>query len=185
MRLKKPRIAPLHENNWTDEQKQVFRGQEMRGNVQNIFRTLANHEKLAKRWLVFGNHILAKSSLSPRDREIVILRMGWLCQSGYEWGQHVLIGRRSDLSDEEILRLQEGAEADGWSDYDRLLIRAADELHDDAFITDETWEGLKKTLTDQQMMDLVFTCGQYNLVSMALNSFGVQLDEDLPGWDLK
>lgn len=184
MRLNKPRIPPVNESDWNDDQKQVFRGQEMRGNVQNIFRTLANHEKLAKRWLVFGNHILAKSTLDPREREIVILRIGWLCQSGYEWGQHVLIGRAVGLSDEEIMRIQEGAQADGWSAHERCLLKATDELHSDAFITDETWAGLKETLSDQQMMDLVFTCGQYNMVSMALNSFGVQLDPDLPGFDL-
>jgi len=184
MRLKEPRIAPLDESKWTEEQKQLMKGQEMRGKVQNIFRTLINHEKLAKRWLVFGAHILSKSSLDPREREIVILRIGWLCQSGYEWGQHVLIGRACGLNDQEILRLQKSSDTEGWTEHERFLIKAADELHDDAFISDETWAGLRKKLNDQQMMDLVFTCGQYTLVSMALNSFGVQLDSDLPGWDL-
>lgn len=182
MKLQTPRIQPLHEDNWTDEQHYIFRGQQMRGQVQNIFRTLANHEKLAKRWLVFGNHILAKSTLPPRDREIVILRIGWLCQSAYEWSQHVHIARRADMTDEEIARIKEGADADGWTNHERLLIKAVDELKDDAFICDETWNGLADTYSDQQMMDLVFTCGQYNMVSMALNSFGVPLDDDLEGF---
>ena len=69
-----------------------------------------------------------------------------------------------------------------WSEHDAFLIKAADELHGDAFISDETWAGLKKVYDDQQMMDLVFTCGQYNMVSMALNSFGVQLDPDISGF---
>lgn len=182
MRLNQPRIQPLHEDNWTEDQQQIFRGQKMRGNVQNIFRTLANHEKLAKRWLVFGNHILSKSSLPAREREIVILRMGWLCQSGYEWGQHVIIGRAAGLDDEEISRIKEGADAEGWTDHEKRLITATDELHADAFISDKTWAGLAKTYSTQQLMDLVFTCGQYNMVSMALNSFGVQLDDDLEGF---
>lgn len=179
MRLSKPRISPLEEDNWTEDQQQIFRGQKMRGKAQNIFKTMANHEKLAKRWLVFGNHILSKSSLSARDREIAILRMGWLCQSGYEWGQHVIIGRAAGLTDDEISRIKEGADADGWTDHEKLIIAATDELHGDAFISDDTWSGLTKTYNTQQMMDLVFTCGQYNMVSMALNSFGVQLDDDL------
>jgi alkylhydroperoxidase family enzyme len=153
----------------------------MRGNVQNIFRTLANHEKLAKRWLVFGNHILSKSTLPAREREIVILRIGWLCQSAYEWGQHVVIGKRAGITEEEIPKIKEGPNA-GWSDHEALLLKAADELHGDAFVSDETWAGLTKTYNDQQMMDLVFTCGQYNMVSMALNSFGVQLDDDIEGF---
>lgn len=182
MRLDKPRIPPLPEDEWNEEQQEIFKHQQMRGQVQNIFRTLANHQKLAKRWLVFGNHILSKSTLPPREREIAILRMGWLCQSAYEWGQHVLIGKNTGLTDEEIARIKEGADAPGWSEHDRLIIKATDELKNDSFISDETWAGLKKTWSDQQMMDLVFTCGQYNLVSMALNSFGVQLDPDIKGF---
>ena len=181
MRLTKPRIEPSNEADWSESQKKTFAGQEMRGSVQNIFRTLANHEKLAKRWLVFGNHILSKSTLDPRQREIAILRIGWLCQSGYEWGQHVVIGKNCGLSDEEIGNIKIGAEAN-WSDHEALIIRAVDELHSDAFISDETWAGLSKTYDQQQMMDLVFTCGQYNMVSMALNSFGVQLDDDIEGF---
>jgi len=181
MRLQKPRITPLHEDNWTEAQNDVLSGQKMRGNVQNIFRTMANHEKLAKRWLVFGNHILSKSTLPARDREIAILRIGWLCQAEYEWGQHAVIGKHAGINDDEIEAIKTGADA-AWSEHDALLISAADELHGDAFITDETWAGLKKTYSDQQMMDLVFTCGQYNMVSMALNSFGVQLDPDISGF---
>ncbi|HKI74601.1 MAG TPA: carboxymuconolactone decarboxylase family protein [Pseudomonadales bacterium] len=182
MRLLEPRIAPVHEDAWDDEQQQIFENQRMRGNVLNIFRTLATHPKLAKRWLVFANHVLAKSSLSARDREIAILRIGWRCQSGYEWGQHVIIGKQAGLSSEEIERLKQDADAPGWSDHERLIVKAADELKDDAFISDATWAGLKQTYSDEQMMDLVFTCGQYNLVSMALNSFGVQLDPDIEGF---
>ena len=181
MRLSRPRIEPIHEKDWSEDQAAVFKGQKMRGNVQNIFRTMANHEKLAKRWLVFGNHILAKSTLPARDREIAILRIGWLCQSAYEWGQHIVIGKRVGLSDAEFENIKQGASA-GWTAHEALIIHAADELHADAFISDETWAGLKETYQDQQMMDLVFTCGQYNMVSMALNSFGVQLDPDISGF---
>ncbi len=182
MRTREPRIPPIHENDWNDRQNEVLGRQKIRGKVANIFRTLANHEALAKRWMVFANHVLFKSTLSPRDREIVILRIGWLCQAEYEWGQHVIIGRDAGMTDEEISAVKTGADAPVWNDYERLLIRATDELHGDAFISDATWSGLKKSCTDQQMIDLVFTVGQYNLVSMALNSFGVQLDDDIRGF---
>lgn len=181
LRLDKPRIAPLHEDNWSESQSEAMKGQKIRGNVANIFRTMANHEKLAKRWLVFGNHILSKSTLPPRERELVILRIGWLCQAEYEWGQHVVIGKATGLTDAEIEDIKKGNDA-SWSEHDALLISATDELHNDAFISDATWAGLTKTYSEQQMMDLVFTIGQYNMVSMALNSFGVQLDDDISGF---
>ena len=88
------------------------------------------------------------------------------------------------MSDEEIRLCQTGPSTEGIGDYDRLLLTAVDELHGDAHVSDATWAGLSEHLDRQQMMDLVFTVGQYNLVSMALNSFGVQPDDGLPGWDI-
>jgi alkylhydroperoxidase family enzyme len=176
MRLDKPRVAPLADADFDPELRARFGD----GPILNIFRTMANHPDLATRWLVFGNHVLAKSTLPAREREIVILRIGWLCRSGYEWGQHVVIGKASGLSDEDVARIAAGPDADGWTAAERALLRATDELHADAFVTDATWAELAKTWNTQQLMDLVFTIGQYNLVSMALNSFGVQPEPGLP-----
>jgi 4-carboxymuconolactone decarboxylase len=184
MRLSEPRVPALDESEWDDKAREVLKPFIERGNVLNIFRTLANHPDLARRWMVFANHVLGKSALDVRERELVILRIGYLCQSGYEWGQHVLIARQAGMSDAEIRSAKTGPDTPGLSELDRLLLKATDELHDDAHVSDETWNGLSGHLTRQQLMDLVFTVGQYNLVSMALNSFGVQADEGLPGWDV-
>ncbi len=179
MRLKEPRIPPLAPDPeaWDADAREVLGPMAATGRLLNIFRTLAQHPRLMKRWLVFGNHVLSKQTLPPRERELVILRMGWLCRSEYEWSQHVVIGKASGLSDEEIERIAEGPEAAGWDAGDAALLRAADELRADAFITDATWTELSKRWDTQQLMDLVFTAGQYNLVSMALNTFGVQLED--------
>ena len=184
MRLKKPRVEPLESGDWDAEAKELLQPFADRGEVLNIFKTLANHPQLAKRWMVFANHMLGKSTLPIRERELIILRIGYLCQSGYEWGQHVLIARRAGMSDKEIRSAQTGPETEGLSELDRALLLATDELHSDAHVSDSTWKLLIKHLNVQQVMDVVFTVGQYNLVSMALNSFGVQPDEGLPGWDV-
>lgn len=184
MRLKAPRVAPLEADEWNDEVREIMAPFVGQGRVFNIFRTLAHHPDLMRRWLVFGNHILGKSTLAPRERELVILRIGYLCQAGYEWGQHVLIARQAGMTDAEIRSAKTGPGTPGLSELDRLLLQATDELHADAHVGDATWAGLSKHLSRQQLMDLVFTVGQYNLVSMALNTFGVQPDEGLPGWDV-
>ncbi|MBL4866229.1 MAG: carboxymuconolactone decarboxylase family protein [Pseudomonadales bacterium] len=189
MKTLTPRIEPLAESKWTEEEAKLLgrlKGKDngiSPGRVYNIIGTLANHWKLYLKFGSWGNHILGKNStLGEREREILILRVGWLCQAEYEWGQHVLIGKKAGLTDEEISRIKEGANAPGWSAFDALLIKATDELHDEAFVSDETWKTLAETYNTKQMMDLVFTVGQYNMVSMALNSFGVQLDEGLKGF---
>jgi alkylhydroperoxidase family enzyme len=152
------------------------------GPVLNIYRTLARHPKAAKRWLVFGAHVLGKSSLTAREREILILRIGWLSRCEYEWGQHVVIGRRAGLSDTEIAAIAEGPASSGLPAFERTLLCAADELHGDQFISDATWSALRERYDDRQVIDLIFTVGQYTLVCMALNSLGVQLEAGTPGF---
>ncbi len=147
------------------------------GGTLNVFATLAHHPKLMKRWLVFGNHVMAKSTLPPRDRELLILRTGWNCRSPYEWGQHVAIARACAITDVEIAAVTYGAGAEGWSELDALLLRAADELHEKACVGAVTWRALEQHYTEQQMLDLVFTVGQYHLVAMALNSCRTERDD--------
>jgi alkylhydroperoxidase family enzyme len=174
MRLTQPRIAPLTDAEFSDEQKEILAP--MGARVLNIFRTLVREPKAIKGFLAWGNYVLSKRNALPaREREIVILRIGFLCKSGYEWTQHVAIGKRESLTDDEIARIKQGADA-GWSAADAALIRASDELHHDQFITDATWKALGAHFTQKQCMDVVFTAGQYTQVSMILNSFGVQLD---------
>ncbi|MDY6831268.1 MAG: carboxymuconolactone decarboxylase family protein [Thermodesulfobacteriota bacterium] len=183
MRLSTPRIPPASPEEMDEEAMSLLGLLSAKsGRADNIFATLARHPVFLKNFLVFGSHVLMTSTLPPREREILILRIGWLCKSEYEWGQHVEIGRRSGLSDEDILRITAGADAPGWSELEAALIRAADELHGDAFIQDATWHILSRHFDTRQLIDLVFTVGQYNMVSMALNTFGVQLDDRLSGF---
>jgi alkylhydroperoxidase family enzyme len=142
-----------------------------------VFRTLAHAPEALSKFLEWGGYVLSKrNSLSPRQREIVILRVGFLCKSGYEFMQHAAIGKRAGLTDAEIAAIKAGAGAAGWSSADAALIRAADELVGDFFIADATWAALGQHFDDKQRMDVVLTAGQYVQVSMILNSFGVQLE---------
>jgi 4-carboxymuconolactone decarboxylase len=175
--MAEPRMAPLPPEEWDGETTALLGG----GSKINIFATLAHHPKLMKRWMVFGNHILAKSTLSARDRELLILRTGWNCRAPYEWGQHVAIGRSVGITDDDVSRLAAGADAPGWDPFEACLLRAADELHDDQCLTDATYAELAERYDEKQMLDLVFTVGQYHLVSMALNSMRVERDDGVTG----
>jgi alkylhydroperoxidase family enzyme len=146
--------------------------------VLNIFRTLANKPKAAKGFMAWGTYVMSRrNDLPAREREIVILRTGYLCRSGYEWTQHKEIGLDCGLTEPEVEAIKLGASAASWTAAEAALIRATDELHADQFVTDAAWAALKAHFTEHQCMDLVFTVGQYTQVSMILNSFGVQLDE--------
>jgi len=178
MRLTKPRIQPVPLDQLTDDQKAVLEPLTNNGKVLNIFRTLIGAPKALTAFLAWGNYILSRRNALPaREREIVILRTGFLCKSGYEWTQHVRIGLGVGLTEAECEAIKAGADAPGWSAADAALMRASDELHHDQFITDATWAALRAHFDEKQCMDVVFTAGQYTQVSMLLNSFGVQLDE--------
>lgn len=178
MHLSQPRISALADSELSPEQLEALKPASYPGTPPlNIFRTLAHAPDALKAFLSWGTYILRNNALGPREREIVILRTGFLCRSGYEWTQHVRISLRGGMKEEEIAALKTGAEAAIWSPADAALIRACDDLHAKQFVSNETWTQLKAHFTEKQCMDAVFTAGQYTQVSMMLNSFGVQLDE--------
>jgi alkylhydroperoxidase family enzyme len=177
MRLTQPRIPPLPSSEWNSDTQELMATLKYDGEVFNIFSTLARHPGLLRRWLVFANHVLGKSSLPPRERELAILRTGWLCRAEYEWGHHVAMGKEAGLTADEIERVTRGASDPSWQPWEAGVLRAADELHADSFINDATWKVLAQHYREQQLLDLIFTVGQYRLVCMVLNSVGVQLEE--------
>lgn len=148
------------------------------GPILNIFRTLAHHPDLFRRWSTFGQHVLGQSTLPAREREIAILRVGHLRDAGYEWAQHVRIALGCGLSEDEVRRIRVGPDASEWTDAERVLLQATDELVGDAFVCDTTWQGLTENFDTRQALDLIFTVGQYDLVSMALNTLGVQIEQE-------
>ena len=184
MRLSAPRVPPVDLDQIDDEQREalaVFTGiqrdvTKSEGAVLNIFRTLVHAPKGLTAFLAWGGYILSRrNSLSERDRELVILRVGYNCKSGYEFTQHTRIGLDAGLTEAEIEAIKAGPDDPSWSEADRAMLRATDDLTSDFHVSDASWSALS-FLSDKQKMDLVMTVGQYTQVSMMLNSFGVQLD---------
>lgn len=174
----KSRIAPLPVADRVGQARELLDGS-MLGDA-NIFTTLVRAPGLFRKWLPFGGKLL-NGKLAPRERELLILRTGWNCQAEYEWAQHVRIGLGAGLSAEEIARVST-AEPTGFTGLDATLLRAADELHADALITDGTWAELAEHYDTQQLIELPMLVGHYHMVAMTLNSLGVQLDEGLSGF---
>jgi alkylhydroperoxidase family enzyme len=178
-----PRLAPLPLTAWDPELRARFERPGGLGQVFNVMKTLANHPGLFRRWLVFANHFLFKSTLTPRDREIVILRTGWLAGCAYEWGQHLKIAAAdAGLGEREFTALAEGPTASLWQPAEAALLRAADGLYVEAFVDDATWETLLAHYNERQVLDIVFTVSNYLMLAMGINAFGVQLDDGYSGF---
>ena|ERR1700674_2417832 len=178
-----PRLAPVAAADLDAPAQELLSGATPPGSpAANIFATLVRHPGLFRRWLPFGGKLLA-GKLPPRDRELLILRVAWRCRSEYEWGQHVLIGTSAGLADAEIRRIQDGPDASGWDDRDATLIRAADELHDDSCLSDNTWRVLAARYDERQLIEVLMLVGHYHMVAFALNTLGVQREPGVPGFD--
>jgi 4-carboxymuconolactone decarboxylase len=176
-----PRIAPISEP--SEELAELFAKTLIgpSGKPLNIFGTLGHHPKLLKRFNVLGGFFLNGGLLPAREREIVILRVGYQCQAVYEFGQHTVIGLRVGLTDAEIAALASPLGA-SWSPKDAALIALADDLCADNCVSDLTWSALQADWGEAELLELVMVAGMYRMVSGFLNTMGVELDQGVPGW---
>jgi 4-carboxymuconolactone decarboxylase len=177
------RLSPLPADQWDDAARHAVSGMlpEERRNPQdagNVLATLVRHPKLTRAYLRFSSYLLYGSTLPPRIREQIILRVAHRRGCAYEWAHHVEIGKEAGLSDSDIETAQTGQSKDA---FDRALMNAVDELDEKTNISDQTWAALGERLDEQQRMDLVFTTGNYIALAMALNTFGVEVEDDHDG----
>lgn len=178
-----PRIPPLEREEWPEEVSDILdaapEGRGSKLGEHHIFSTFARHPELFRSWLRLGGYLLWGGTLPPRDRELVILRIAVRCRCSYEWGQHVRIAEAVGIEREAIDRVVEGAGAAGWNDLEATLLRAADELHDTATLSDDTWQALAAHYEQRQLIELPMLVGQYHLVAFTLNALRVQPEEGL------
>jgi alkylhydroperoxidase family enzyme len=143
--------------------------------IPEIVGTMLRHPDLFARQVDLGIHLLSQGALAARDREFAILRIGWLCQAPYEWGEHVLVAKRLGIAGEDIERITVGSEAPGWSEHEQAILRATEELHGNAMISDATWATLSKRLNEKQLIELPIVIGQYQAVAYYQNSLRLRL----------
>lgn len=175
------RIPPLPERERDEQARELLEGVSAAGApAANIFSTLVRHPGLFRRWLPFGGKLLGGGKLPARDRELLILRTGWLCRAEYEWAQHREIAKSIGITDEEIARVREGPAA-AWEPFETTLLKAADELHADARISDRTWAALAERYDEKQLIEVPMLVGHYHMVAFTLNSLGVAREEGVPG----
>jgi alkylhydroperoxidase family enzyme len=172
---KTPRILPLEPSEWTPEVRQWLDRSGSGRPVAAVYRTYARHLAMDQPRTLVSEHIRQTSTLPPRTRELLIMRIGLLCRSEYEWAAHAPAGRRAGMTDADVQRVIAGPDAGGRAD-EGALLRAVDELYRDDVVSDATWKALSTTLDSRQLLDVLITAGGYRMVSMALNTFGVQLE---------
>jgi hypothetical protein len=174
------RIQPVEE--WTDEMRALV---DMPPGYEHakptMYGILLNNVGFTRAYKDIMTYFLVRGSLPLRDRELAILRVGWVRQIPFVWGEHVRISKETGLTSEEIERVTQGSTAAGWSEHDAAVIRAAEEIMDNAMISDATWAILAKTLSPGLLLELVACVGQYQALGYIQNSLRIPLFEGNPG----
>jgi alkylhydroperoxidase family enzyme len=189
------RISPVDESQWNDtvraalaptigavdaiERQGPNSSRPPRDKPLNILLVLAHNPHLLGPFLQWAAALAVEGALERRDAELLALRAAWNCRSEFEWGHHVDYARAFGLTDDEIQRVALGAGAAGWTDGQRALLRAADELHRSTVIGDDTWQELRRHFDEAQLVEIVMTVGQYTMLSMVANIFEVEVEPGL------
>jgi 4-carboxymuconolactone decarboxylase len=178
-------MRPLPIAEWAEEERELLRGNMARADryltgaadappVPSILGLFARHPRLGAPWLAFSGTLLDGGTLDPRDRELLILRVGHRTGCRYQWAQHVGMARAAGLEPEQITALRDDAEPGIWSDRDRDILLAADQLVDEHTIDDALWERLAGRFDERRLLELLFVVGSYVCLAMVLNSVGLE-----------
>jgi 4-carboxymuconolactone decarboxylase len=185
-------FAPLPRAAWTEEARAVFAfwgepGAYDNGSNSNMVMTLAHHPALAIAYYTFGKHLMIASTLPVRDRELIVLRVAWLLRSAYEWHYHVGYALNLGMSLDEIAAIGAGSAAGNWNERDAAVLRAVEELHRQSRLSDECRRSLSRHFDEQQHIDMVFTIGNYVMLSWAISALDIELEDGIDpiGFDLR
>lgn len=148
--------------------------------LPEYMRMMIRHPELFRSQMDMGSTMFA-GRIPVRERELAILRIGWLCQAPYEFGQHVVIAKRYGLDGDTIERATHGSSAPGWTSHEAAILRGVEELLADHTLSDATWETLAKSWDDAQLIEFPMLVGQYVATAYVQNTLRVRLEDDNPG----
>jgi alkylhydroperoxidase family enzyme len=172
-----PRMAPVGAD--ADEAQRALIDRFAGLGMRNAVATYARYPALATAMLPYTEFLLSKSAIPARHRELLWLRTAWLAHSDYVWAQRAPAARRAGLSADELARVARGADAPGWEPFEAALLRAADELHIDAFIGDATWKTLAARYDANQLIDLAYGVGEIAMHADFANTLGIEIEPEL------
>ncbi len=152
--------------------------QEGNQKAKNLLGTLAHHPELVRACLPLNAHILRATSLTERQRELLVIRVAARGRAAYVWAEHTPMAYRAGLDAEEIAGVAFGPDAPCWKPLDAALLRSVDELIEDGVISDQTWSMLAESLDPRQLIDLIYTVGVYQITTFMVRSFALDPEED-------
>tara|TARA_Y100001960_G_C14279354_1_gene636110 strand:- start:70 stop:660 length:591 start_codon:yes stop_codon:yes gene_type:complete len=161
------RLSPLKPEDWDPLLADVLADLKSPLSIHNV---VARNPVLMANYVDFRNHVVKSSSLTGRQRELIILRVAHQTACAYEWDHHVVRGRDAGLQDDEIARVRLGPDAEGWALEESMLLRTVDDMLTQTEIARPTWVAMCQSFDDNQLLDTIFTIGTYMIMSTILKT---------------
>jgi len=150
---------------------------------RSAFRMLAHHPDLVKH--VYGLLLMLsqRGKLPARLRELMIMRIGWVTGTDYEWFQHYRIAQEAGVTPDEIVALREWKDAKVFSAPDRAVLAAVDDTIAAGKVSDATWAQCEREIKEPaQLVEMVVMIGNWMLFSMLIKTLGVPLEPGSVAW---
>jgi alkylhydroperoxidase family enzyme len=144
-----------------------------------VLKTLAHHPQLTDLFSQLNIHLLTTSTVPVRLRQMAIMRTAWLCKATYMWSSHLNTSQLLGLTPDMFVPIRIGPEDPYFTDFERVVLRATEELVDDRLISDENWKALEEQWSEAQLLDFMFTVGLYVAIAGVMRSTGIQREQDL------
>lgn len=181
-----PRIGPAEPEELDDEAMEIVMrlrassGAGEMSEVPSFMRTMIKHKEIFRSQMTMGT-VMFNGRIPARERELAILRIGWLCRAPYEYGQHVEIAKRIGITSEEIARVRSGSASGGWSDHERAILSGVEELLENKAISDATWDTLARSWDEEQMIEFPMLVGQYVCTAFVQNALKIRMEGGIAG----
>lgn len=172
--MNRTKLEPLVPENWPEALENIRYRLKSPLNIHNI---MAHHPDLMRAWMPFRDHVVCGGSLSPRQRELIILRTAHNCEADYEWRHHVERGLQAGLDEAEIQRVRQGPGATGWQADESVLLSAADDCHRDFCISRENLQEMERLFSARQQLDVTATVGMYMTLALIIKTHDIPLED--------
>lgn len=149
----------------------------------SVFRVLLHHPRLAKAMHDLLAVLLFDARLDQRLRELVIMRIGWVTRSNYEWTQHWRVARGLQVPEDDLVAVRDWLRSDRFGPVERAVLQATDETLDTGTVSAHTWQSLNAHIADRQaILELVVAIGHWRMFSSLLRSLEIPLEEGVRDW---
>ena len=170
------RIELINKENMTPEQKvqyEIF--------PSNLSRGLLTTKNLYEGYAALGA-ALRYTDLSAKDREFVIVRVGYISKSEYELMQHKDLALDQGWTTDDIDAIAQN-NLQHFDERMSTILKFVNECVENIKVSTDTFEETKKYLSESEIAELTLLIGHYMMTARFLETLEIDLDGAPTSWD--